>query len=117
MAEYRRGAHTVYEIHLHLVWTTKYRKHVLVAEAATRVRDLIREICGTRDVKIMKGHVSKDQVHLLVSIPPQVTIRKLLQWLKGKTAHKIMLDSRTLRSTTGDSTCGREDTSAAAPGT
>ena len=92
MGEYRRGAHTVYEIHLHLVWTTKYRKQVLVGEAATRVRDLIREICGMHDVKIMKGHVSKDHVHLLVSIPPQVTISRLLQWLKGKTAHKIMLE-------------------------
>jgi|ERR1700679_548285 putative transposase len=92
MAEYRRGAHTVYEIHLHLVWTTKYRKPVLVGDAAARVRDLIREICGTHDVKIMKGHVSKDHVHLLVSIPPQVTISRLLQWLKGKTAHKIMLE-------------------------
>ena len=55
MAEYRRGAHTVYEIHLHLVWTTKYRKNVLAGEVATRARDLIREICGTHDVKIMKG--------------------------------------------------------------
>ena len=78
MAEYRRGAHTVYEIHLHLVWTTKYRKAVLVGDAAGRVRDLIREICGQHDVKIMKGHVSKDHVHLLVSIPPQVTISRLL---------------------------------------
>jgi putative transposase len=92
MAEYRCGAHTVYEIHLHLVWTTKYRKPVLVGDAATRVRDLIREICGIHDVKIMKGHVSKDHVHLLVSIPPQVTISRLLQWLKGKTAHKIMVE-------------------------
>jgi putative transposase len=92
MAEYRRGAHTVYEIHLHLVWTTKYRKPVLVGDAAARVRDLIREICGTQDVKIMKGHVSKDHAQLLVSIPPQVTISRLLQWLKGKTAHKIMLE-------------------------
>ena len=66
MGEYRRGAHTVYEIHLHLVWTTKYRKAVLVGDAAARVRDLIREICGQHDVKIMKGHVSKDHVHLLV---------------------------------------------------
>jgi len=90
MAEYRRGAHTVYEIHLHVVWTTKYRKPVLAGEAAMRVRDFIREICGAHDVKIMKGHVSKDHVHLLVSIPPQVTISRLVQWLKGKTAHKIM---------------------------
>jgi putative transposase len=90
MAEYRRGAHTVYEIHLQVVWTTKYRKPVLAGEAATRVRDVIREICGAHDVKIMKGHVSKDHVHLLVSIPPQVTLSRLVEWLKGKTAHKIM---------------------------
>jgi len=82
----------VYEIHLHLVWTTKYRKPILSGEVATRVRDLVREICGAHEVKIMKGHVSKDHVHLLVSIPPQVTISRLLQWLKGKTAHKIMME-------------------------
>ena len=56
------------------------------------MRDLIREISGVHDVKIMKGHVSKDHVHLLISIPQQVTISRLLQWLKGKTAHKIMLE-------------------------
>ena len=90
MAEYRRGAHTVYEIHLHLVWTTKYRRAALTGEVAVRVRDMVREICGQHDVKIMKGHVSKDHVHLFVSIPPQVTISRLLQWLKGKTAYKVM---------------------------
>ena len=92
MKEYRRGAHTVYEIHLHVVWTTKYRKAVLTGEVALRVREVVREICGNHDVKIMKGHVSKDHVHLLLSIPPQVTISKLLQYLKGKTAHKIMME-------------------------
>ena len=56
MAEYRRGAHTVFQIHLHLVWTTKYRKAVLIGEVSTRVRDLIWQICGDHDVKIMKGH-------------------------------------------------------------
>src|ERR1017187_298386 len=40
MAEYRRGAHTVFEIHLHLVWITKYRRPALQGEVATRVRDL-----------------------------------------------------------------------------
>ena len=38
----------------------------------------------------MKGHVAKEHVHLFVSIPPQVTISRLLQWLKGKTAHHLM---------------------------
>src|SRR5476651_2804619 len=83
MAEYRRGAHTVFEIHLHLVWITKYRRPALTGEIATRVRDLIRDICGQHEGSIMKGHVSKDHVHLLISLPPQVTISRLMQWLKG----------------------------------
>jgi putative transposase len=92
MKEYRRGAHTVFEIHLHLVWTTKYRRAALAGEVATRTRDLIREICGQHEVTIMKGHVGKDHVHLFVSIPPQVTISRMIQWLKGKTAYKLMGD-------------------------
>src|SRR5437868_4542999 len=46
MKDYRRGAHTVFEIHLHIVWTTKYRKPVMTGEVGIRVRELIREICG-----------------------------------------------------------------------
>ena len=90
MRDYRRGAHTVFEIHLHIVWTTKYRKPVMTGEVGTRLRELIREICGNQEVTIMKGHISKDQVHLFVSIPPQVTISRLLQLLKGKTFYKLM---------------------------
>jgi len=90
MKEYRRGAHTVFEIHLHLVWTTKYRRPALTGEVALRVRDLIREICGQHEVTILKGHVAKDHLHLFVSIPPQVTISRLIQWLKGKTAYKLL---------------------------
>jgi putative transposase len=90
MKEYRHGAHTVYEIHLHVVWTTKYRRPALTGEVATRVRDLIREICGQHEVTIMKGHVAKDHVHLFVSIPPQVTISRLIQWLKGKSSYKML---------------------------
>ncbi len=90
MVEYRPGAHSVFEIHLHLVWVTKYRKPVLGGAVGVRVRDLIREICGGSDVLIIKGHVSKDHVHLLVSIPPQVTISRLVQRLKGKTAYKLL---------------------------
>jgi hypothetical protein len=61
MNEYRHGAHSVFEIHLHLVWVTKYRKPVLVGPVGHRVRDLIGEICGGLDVHILKGHESNDQ--------------------------------------------------------
>lgn len=88
MKDYRHGAHTVFEIHLHLVWITTYRRPALTGEVAQRVRELIRDICGQHGVTIMKGHVSKDHVPLFVSIPPQVTISRLLQWLKMLRLHR-----------------------------
>ena len=97
MSEYRHGAHTVFEIHLHLVWITKYRRPVLTGEVGTRVRDLIREICGQNDVQIIQGHVSKDHLHLFISLPPQITISRLVQQLKGKTAYKLMQEFPHLR--------------------
>ena len=77
-------------IHLHLVWVTKYRRKVLTGEVGLRVREVIRQICGDHDVVIMKGHVASDHVPLIVSIPPQVTISRLVQRLKGKTAYKLL---------------------------
>jgi putative transposase len=99
MKDYRHGAHTGFEIHLPLVWVTKYRRPALVGEIGLRVRELIREICGQHEVVIMKGHVGKDHVHLLVSVPPQVTSSRRLQWLKGKTAYKLLAEFPHLRKT------------------
>jgi putative transposase len=90
MSEYRHGAHTVFRIHLHLVWVTKYRKPAMTGEAGLRCRELIREICASNDVTIMKGHISKDHVHLFVSVPPKLPVSRLLQLLKGKTSYKLM---------------------------
>jgi len=95
--EYSHGAHSVFTIHLHLVWITKYRKRVLGGEVGTRLRELVRQICREDEVEILKGHVSKDHVHLLVSIPPQVTVSKLAQRLKGKTSGKLMSEFTHLR--------------------
>ena len=52
MREYRRAAHTVYALHYHFVFITKYRKPVLRGDVGTEVRELIREICRTHDIEI-----------------------------------------------------------------
>ena len=93
----RHGSHTVFSIHLPLVWITKYRKKVLVESVALRVRDMVREICQGEGVDIIKGHVSGDHIHLFVSIPPQVTISRLVQRLKGKTSFKLLNEFPHLR--------------------
>mgnify|MGYP006173670313 CR=1 FL=1 len=68
--QYRRAAHTIYALHYHFVFITKYRKPVLRGDLGTEVRDLIREICRRLDIEIMQGHVRPDHVHLLLSVPP-----------------------------------------------
>jgi putative transposase len=90
MSEYRHGVHSVFEIRLHLVWVTKDRKPVLVGPIGLRVRELIREVCGAPDVPIRKGHIGEDRVHLQVSIPPQVTISRPVQRLKGKATYRML---------------------------
>ena len=98
MKHYRKTSHAVYDIKFHVVWITKYRKSVLYGEVAIRVRDLIREICKSMDVEIIKGHVSKDHLHLLVSVPPHLSVSKLVQGLKGKTSRKLLGEYKRLAS-------------------
>ena len=90
MRELRRAAHTVYSLHYHFVFTTKYRKPVLVGEIGQSVRDLIRKICRSEDIEILQGHVRPDHVHLLLSTPPHLAPSRVMQAIKGKTSHHLL---------------------------
>ena len=96
MENYRRSSHTIYDIKFHIVWITKYRKQILRGVIAERARELIREICRANDVEIIKGHVSKDHVHLFVSAPPDISVSKLVQRIKGKSSYKLMQEHKGL---------------------
>ena len=91
MENIRKGSHSVHQLHVHLVWSTKYRYAVLQGEAQLRCRDLMRQICDAMDVRILKGVVSKDHVHLHLSYPPKVSVSDLVKRLKGRSA-RLMLD-------------------------
>jgi putative transposase len=95
--DYRAGSHSRYDLKVHIVWITKYRKRVLRGEIANRVRELIREICLANDVVIVKGHVSIDHIHLLLSYPSSLSVSKLIQYLKGKTSRKMLQEYTELR--------------------
>jgi len=99
MENYRKSSHTIYDIKYHLVWITKYRKPVLEGEIAKRASELIREICRSNDVEIIKGHISKDHVHLMVSVPPHISVSQLVQFLKGKSSRKMMMEFKALSRT------------------
>ena len=94
---YRKTSHSVYDLKYHLVWITKYRKPVLRGEIGRRVRDLIRQTCVQLDVQILSGAVQPDHVHLLVSVPPNISVSGLMQRIKGRSSRKIMEEYNEMR--------------------
>ena len=89
MEDFRKSSHTVSWLSVHIVWVTKYRYHVLRGDVQVRCRDLLVQICNSENVKILKGVVSKDHVHMHIEYPPSISISNLVKRLKGRTS--IML--------------------------
>ena len=73
MAKYRSGSHTVYDIKYHFVWITKYRYQVLGGKTGHRLKDLLIQGCDAKGIKIIKGNIQKDHVHMLLEIPPKIS--------------------------------------------
>lgn len=96
MLHYRKTSHSTYDLKYHIVWITKYRKKVLVGKVAENVRTMLREICKQNEVEILAGHVSKDHVHLFVSVPPYISMSDLVQALKGKSSRKLMATDKNI---------------------
>lgn len=82
---YRRGAHTVLDLKYHLVWKTKYGYPVLVGDIGLRTRELIREICASKDIEIVRGNVRSDHVHM-----SHMSVAKIAQYVKGKSSYRLM---------------------------
>ena len=61
------------------------------------MRALIRETCRSKNVEILRGAVKADHVHLFVSVPPSVAPSRLMQAVKGKTSHHLLLEYRRLK--------------------
>ena len=76
----------------HVVWVTKYRYHVLKGDIQKRCRDIIIQICNAENVKILKGVVSKDHVHIHIEYPPSISISSLVKKLKGRSSHHLQME-------------------------
>jgi putative transposase len=97
MEDYKRGSHTVWDCKYHLVWTTKYRYQVLGGDVGLRCRTLLREIARSKEMIIYAGSINRDHVHLLIGIPPQLSVSRAVQFLKEKSSHKLLSEFRSLK--------------------
>jgi putative transposase len=84
MSEQRRGSHTISELMVHIVWVTKYRYPVLRGDIQKRCRELIIQVSDAEDVRILKGVVSKDHVHMHIEYPPKLSISDFVKRVKGR---------------------------------
>ncbi|GLS88965.1 hypothetical protein GCM10007916_00320 [Psychromonas marina] len=81
--DYRYGSRTIFKIQYHFVFVTKYRYQVLQGDVGLKVRELIRQTCNAFEIEILKGVVSKDHVHLLVSAPQNMAPSEIMRRVKG----------------------------------
>ena len=88
-SKYKKLSHVVYKCDYHIVWTPKYRYRVLFGEVKSLVENDVRMLCERKGVEVIELNVQIDHVHVVVSIPPKVSVSVLMGTLKGKLAIKL----------------------------
>ena len=89
MAKWKKLAHVVYQCCYHIVWCPKYRFRVLKGDVGKYVEQTIRMICEWKSIDILELNVLEDHIHIVMSIPPKLSISQVMGILKGKTAIKL----------------------------
>lgn len=97
MVKYRKLTHAVYHCNFHIVFAPKYRYRVLEGKVQEFVENKIRQISEWYNVEIEELSVQKDHVHMLVSIPPKLSVSSYVGIVKGKTAIQLFEKKRYLR--------------------
>ena len=82
-------AHTKWNCKYHVVFAPKYRRKVFYNEKRAAIRDIIRTLCQWKGVEIIEGEVCPDHIHLLLSIPPKMSVSGFMGYLKGKSSLMI----------------------------
>lgn len=85
----RHGRHCVFNIHVHLVFVTKYRREVFTKAILDELRILFTKICIDLEAELIEFDGEDDHVHLLVNYPPKLAISVLVNSLKGVSSRMI----------------------------
>ena len=80
---YKNNNNIRYSAKYHIVWCTKYRKQILLEPAVTKLKEIIQEVCLSKNIEILAVEIMPDHVHLLLEIDPQYGVHKAVKALKG----------------------------------
>jgi len=87
--EIKTTAHSTYRCQYHIVFAPKYRRKVIYNELRTDIGQILRKLCNERKVEIIEAEACPDHIHMLVSIPPYLSVSQFMGFLKSKSALMI----------------------------
>ena len=79
-------AHTKWMCKYHIVFTPKYRRKIIYNKYREDLAEILKTLCKYKGVEIIEGHMMPDHVHMLVAIPPRISVSSFMGYLKGKSA-------------------------------
>ena len=82
-------AHTTWKCQYHIVFAPKYRRKIFYESHRKEVMNIIKELCQWKGVEIIEGEMAVDHVHLLLSIPPKLSVSGVMGYIKGKSSLMI----------------------------
>ena len=91
-SDIRHGRHCVFQLHVHLVFVTKYRKKTFDADAISRLKVIFNKVCLDFEAQLVEMNGEVDHVHLLVNYPPKHSVSSLVNSLKGVSSRLLRLE-------------------------
>lgn len=82
-------AHTSWNCKYHIVFAPKYRRKVFYSEKRLEIVKILKELCRWQEVEILEGEACADHIHILVKVPPKLSISSFMGYLKGKSSVMI----------------------------
>ena len=87
--EINHTAHSSYRCQYHIVFAPKFRRKEIYGQLKRDIGEIIRKLCDQKGVEIIEAEACPDHIHLLVSIPPYISIAQFMGFLKGKSSLMI----------------------------
>lgn len=97
MSRFKKLSHTLWHCQYHIVWTPKYRLRILEGDVAHEVSHCVRSFSDQKKCEVNELNVQKDHVHLIVMIPPKLSVSDYMGIIKGRTAIRVFNKFRTLK--------------------
>ena len=82
-------AHTKWNCKYHVVFAPKYRRQVIYGELKREIGQMLRKLCEQKGIEIIEAEACPDHIHMLISIPPKLSVSYVIGYLKGKSALMI----------------------------